>query len=105
MLIRMSAGDLNAYVGLLALAQAYSPYGGAEEGFYPGPGLSVVKRVGGGAARTSDSFVLLYNVTALFASSETGPGSMHAPVLVSLAAGLLFGTIAQKNRACFGQPP
>ena len=31
-------------------------YGGAEEGIYPGPGLSVVKRVGGGAARTSDSF-------------------------------------------------
>ena len=26
---------------------------------------------------------------------------MHAPVLVSLAAGLLFGAIAQKNRACF----
>ena len=50
MLIRMSAGDLNAYVGRI------HRYGGAEEGIYPGPGLSVVKRVGGGAARTSDSF-------------------------------------------------
>ena len=34
------------------------------------------------------------------ALSESGPGSMHAPVLISLAAGLVVGAVAQRTRLC-----
>jgi YedE family putative selenium metabolism protein len=36
---------------------------------------------------------------ALFLS-ESGPGSMHAPLLISLGAGLLIGFLAQRTRFC-----
>lgn len=39
-------------------------------------------------------------VTPLIFSSEKGPGSMHAPLLVSLAAGLAVGWLAQRSRFC-----
>ncbi|MCX7025302.1 MAG: YedE family putative selenium transporter [Spirochaetes bacterium] len=32
--------------------------------------------------------------------SATGPGSQHAPLLISLAAGLLIGFLAQRSRFC-----
>lgn len=30
-----------------------------------------------------------------------GPGSKHAPIMISLIAGLVFGALAQKSRMCF----
>ena len=33
--------------------------------------------------------------------STAGPGSMHAPIIISLIGGLLFGAFAQKSRMCF----
>ena len=33
-------------------------------------------------------------------NSESGPGSMHAPLIISLCAGLLIGMIAQRTRFC-----
>ena len=68
MVIRMSAGDLNAWVALI--------------GFVLG--------VGTGALGTN-----------LLKSSTAGPGSMHAPIIISLIGGLLFGAFAQKSRMCF----
>lgn len=102
MLIRMSAGDLNAYVGLvgfvagiatgsLALKQGFSlgrNYETKKANGYMIPGLMVL-------------LLILSVTTGLMAVSESGPGSFHAPVLVALAAGLVFGAIAQKSRACF----
>jgi uncharacterized protein len=32
--------------------------------------------------------------------SKTGPGSLHAPLLISLAVGLLIGFLAQRTRFC-----
>ncbi len=32
--------------------------------------------------------------------SQSGPGSLHAPLLISLAAGLLIGFLAQRSRFC-----
>ena len=61
MVIRMSAGDLNAWVALIG-------------------------------------FILC---TTLLKSSEAGPGSMHAPIIISLIGGLIFGAFAQKSRMCF----
>ena len=45
--------------------------------------------------------LLLSILTPLFAASAEGPGSMHAPVLASLAGGLIFGAAAQRSRTCF----
>ena len=44
---------------------------------------------------------MLSLTTTLFAFSEKGPGSMHAPALLALVVALLFGAIAQKCRTCF----
>ena len=45
-------------------------------------------------------FVLVLLVPSLFAASEEGPGSMHAPIIISLAAGLIVGALAQWTRLC-----
>jgi hypothetical protein len=36
----------------------------------------------------------------LLAFSTKGPGSLHAPVFIALAAGLVVGALAQKSRLC-----
>lgn len=103
MVIRMSAGDLNAWValvgfvlgiftGTLALRRGFSlgrSYDTRPSNGYVMPGILV--------------FVLALSlvVPGLFAWSEKGPGSMHAPVLISLTAGLVFGALSQKCRTCF----
>ena len=38
--------------------------------------------------------------TAIFAISTSGPGSMHAPLIMALVAGLVVGALAQKSRMC-----
>ncbi|NLJ71482.1 MAG: YedE-related selenium metabolism membrane protein [Syntrophomonadaceae bacterium] len=43
---------------------------------------------------------LLIVAPAFLFFSETGPGSMYAPVFIALAAGLLVGILAQKTRLC-----
>ena len=45
--------------------------------------------------------VLILMGSSLLISSESGPGSMHAPVIVALIGGLIFGAVAQKSRMCF----
>jgi YedE family putative selenium metabolism protein len=45
-------------------------------------------------------FILFLAVPAVFVFSESGPGSKHAPVLVSLLAALVVGALAQKSRLC-----
>ena len=102
MIIRMSAGDLNAWVALI--------------GFVLGVGTGVVALKKGfslgraHAANRMNGYVLpvllagilvLALATTLLKSSESGPGSMHAPILMSLIGGLVFGAVAQKSRMCF----
>ena len=38
--------------------------------------------------------------TASFAISTSGPGSMHAPIMMALIVGLIVGVLAQKSRMC-----
>lgn len=102
MIIRMSAGDLNAWVALI--------------GFILGVGTGVIALKKGfslGRAHLTNRMsgavlpVLLLGVlvlalaTTLLKSSQSGPGSMHAPIVLSLIGGLLFGAFAQKSRMCF----
>ena len=44
--------------------------------------------------------VLLALAPSFIYFSEEGPGSKHAPLLISLAAGLIVGAIAQRTRLC-----
>lgn len=39
--------------------------------------------------------------TGAYAASTEGPGSMHAPIAISLIIALIIGIIAQMSRMCF----
>ena len=102
MVLRLAGGDLNALVGLMgftagillgilflkkgfSLGRSYSQP--AVSGFVM-PAIAAVLLV----------FLLVRPAFILFSSE--GPGSMHAPVLISLAAGLVVGILAQRSRMC-----
>lgn len=102
MLLRMSAGDLNAYVALIGFAA-----GVGTGTFFLKKGYSLGRS---NSIASTDGYVLpaallvlfiLSICTTLFAFSEKGPGRMHAPALITLVVALIFGALAQKNRVCF----
>jgi YedE family putative selenium metabolism protein len=102
MVLRLAGGDLNALVGLA--------------GFVSGIALgSVMLKKGFSLGRAHDQprvsgfvmpalaaalLVFLLVRPAFIRLSETGPGSMHAPALLALAAGLIVGGLAQTSRMC-----
>ena len=102
MVIRLGGGDLNALVGLvgfaagvlvgvLALNNGFSLKRAYVQSRLEGLLLPIV------------ALVLLIGtviVPQLFNASAEGPGSMHAPLLIALAAGLLVGVLAQRSRMC-----
>ncbi len=102
MVIRMGGGDLNAFVGLVGfflgiligvfflkkgftLKRAYEVT--RTEGFALPGALAVL-------------FVIFLAAPALFAFSESGPGSKHAAALVSLLVAAAVGALAQRSRLC-----
>ena len=106
-LLRLAAGDLNAVVGLIGLGVGIfvgvmflkAGYNlGRSQKTYPIVGwiMPVIMLV--------LLLLLIFQVKvgengALF-FSESGPGSMHVPLLISLGAGLLIGFLAQRTRFC-----
>ncbi len=104
MVLRISGGDGNALLGLL--------------GFACGIGVGVLFLKNGYSLKrnyqqtgTEGSvfpiltvlvLVLALAVPSLFLATEAGggPGGSHAPVIVSLAAGLVVGAVAQLTRLC-----
>ncbi len=102
MLLRLGGGDLNALVGLIGFAAGV---GGGALALNRGFSLqrTYAQTALEGAALptlTVVLFGLMVAVPALFAFSAEGPGAMHAPLLISLAAGLLVGGFAQRSRFC-----
>lgn len=102
MIIRMSAGDLNAWVGLIGfilgvgtgalfLKKGFSLGREYDTNVAAGMVLPLVLIVG----------LIISVATAVFAASESGPGSMHAPVILALVVALVVGALAQKARICF----
>ena len=104
MILRLAGGDLNALLGGLGfvlgilagvffLKKGYSlkrSYSMAKlEGFLF-PAIQVVV------------FILLVAAPAFiyFTEAGGGPGAKHAAVLISLAAGLIVGALAQRPRLC-----
>ena len=102
MVLRIGGGDLNAVIALLGFAA------GILVGiFFLNKGFTLkrtytVNKAEGFAFPVviTGLFVLSLIVPALFAVSEKGPGSMQAPILIALAAGLIVGVLAQKTRLC-----
>lgn len=102
MVIRMSAGDLNAWVALIGFV------GGVATGaFFLKKGFSLGRAYETNAMSGAVLPVIVLGIlavsvgTTLFAVSEKGPGSMHAPIIASLIGGIIFGVLAQKSRMCF----
>lgn len=102
MVLRLAGGDLNAIwgiagftVGILAGIQVLN------KGFSLGRTQKVSNAEGASISVIAVLLIILLliaPVTLFF--SQKGPGSMHAPLLISLVAGLIGGAIAQKTRLC-----
>lgn len=102
MVLRMAAGDLNAWIGLvgfvggvflgtLFLRRGFSLRRAETQSMSEGlafPVIAIVMAVAG--------FVSF----SLLAYSETGPGSMHAPVLWSFLIAAVVGVVVQRSRLC-----
>lgn len=109
-MLRLAGGDGNAIAGLLGLGVGIwigtlflkNGYNlGRTQTTYPSvgwlmplvmAGFLVLMAIYPQVTGQPQSGVLFY--------SQKGPGSMHAPLLVSLAAGLLIGFVSQRSRFC-----
>lgn len=102
MVIRMSAGDLNAYVALIGFILGIGTGVVAlKRGFSLGRAYETNRMSGAVMPVLLAGILILAVGTNLLVFSTEGPGSKHAPVLAALIGGLLFGIFAQKSRMCF----
>jgi YedE family putative selenium metabolism protein len=107
-LLRLSGGDLNAILGLAGLASGifvgtlFIRRGfnlGRSRKTYPVVGLVIP------AFMLALLILLIWDPafedgTDVIKTSVTGPGSMYAPIALSLGIGLLVGFFAQRSRFC-----
>ena len=102
MILRLAGGDLNALVALFGfIAGIVAGSLLLNRGFTLGRSFKQSKVEG--TAISAVFFVLLLIllfVPSLLKFSTTGPGSLRAPILISLAGGLIVGSLAQRNRFC-----
>ena len=102
MVIRMSAGDLNAWVAFVGFILGVGTGVFAlKNGFSLGRAHITNKSSGAVLPAVVVGILILATCTTLFKVSQAGPGSMHAPIIASLVGGLVFGAFAQKSRMCF----
>ena len=102
MVIRMGGGDLNAFVGLAGffLGILIGVFF-VKKGFTLKRTYEVTKTEGLALpAVLVILFALFLAVPALFVFSESGPGSKHTPVLVSLLIAAVVGALCQRSRLC-----
>ena len=104
MILRLAGGDLNALLGLLGfvigilagvffLKRGYSLKRTYVQTKLDGVLFPAVQGI---------VFILLEAAPAFifFTEAGGGPGAKHAPILISLAAGLIVGALAQRTRLC-----
>ena len=106
-LLRLTGGDLNAITGLLGLAAGVTIGVQFLKGGYSlGRSYRSRAAVGWTMPTLMTGLLLLLIFAPKFSEggpiffSESGPGAMHAPLLIALAAGLLIGFLAQRTRFC-----
>lgn len=101
-ILRLAGGDLNALFGLLGyvlgilvgvtfLKKGYSLGRTYNQPTLEGASFSVIQII---------FLVLLVAIPSVLAFSEKGPASMHAPIIISLVAGIIVGALAQRTRLC-----
>lgn len=102
MILRLAGGDLNAIVGILGFTA------GILVGvFFLNKGFNLKRsyktpKIDGYLFPLMNVgfFILLLAGPVFIFFSEKGPGSMVAPIAMSLIAGLIVGAISQKTRMC-----
>ncbi|MEW6447807.1 MAG: YedE family putative selenium transporter [Bacillota bacterium] len=102
MVLRLAAGDLNAFLGLIGLAAGVAVGVLLINRGYSLGRAQPQSRIGGYIFPALALTLLVFAVIQpafIFASKE-GPGSMHAPLALALGAGLLVGILAQRSRLC-----
>lgn len=102
MILRLAGGDLNALVALFGFASGIG-VGGIllNKGFSLGRSYTQAKAEGTAfSAAALVMVVIAVFLPMLLKASTSGPGSQHAPILISLAAGLIVGSLAQRTRLC-----
>ncbi len=101
--LRLAGGDLNAVTGLAGLiAGVFTGILFLKRGYNLGRAGKASKISAFLIPLVMISFLLLLLFTPPFIFfSQKGPGSQHAALAVSLAAGAVIGLIAQKTRMCF----
>lgn len=102
MVLRLGGGDLNAVVGLVGFVAGI----GAGV-FFLNKGFSLKRTYRQTIAEGAwlpvinvAFFALLVAFPSVLIFSTSGPGASHAPIWISLLAGLVVGAIAQRTRLC-----
>lgn len=102
MVLRLGGGDLNALLGIVGFAVGI--FVGVQ---FLNKGFSLkrnykMSKAEGYVFPAVNLGLLAFLIAApgFILFSEKGPGSMHAPMLISLAAGLIVGALAQRTRLC-----
>ncbi len=106
-LLRLAGGDLNALFGLAGLAIGIAVgVGFLRAGYSLGRAQRTYPAVGWIMPLLMIGLLLLLVFRPQFTPdgpiffSQSGPGSLHAPLLISLAVGLAIGFLAQRTRFC-----
>jgi len=102
LILRLAGGDLNALVALFGFISGI--IGGSillSKGFSLGRSYKQSKAEGSmmGVVAFALLAILIF-IPSLLKFSEKGPGSLHAPVALALAGGLIVGILAQRTRFC-----
>ena len=98
MVLRMAAGDLNAYVDWYC-SEIAERNCSVKQGFSLGRAHETNKMNGAVLpVLMLGILVMILMGSSLLIASEKGPGSMHAPVWLALIGGIVFGALAQKTR-------
>jgi uncharacterized protein len=105
--LRLAGGDLNGIVGLAGLALGIAI--GVQflrSGYNLGRASKTYASIGWIMPALMVGLLLLLIFRPAFSEggpiffSQSGPGSMYAPLIISLAVGLLIGFLAQRTRFC-----
>jgi len=102
MLFRFSAGDLTAVAAILGLiAGVWLGVMFMRQGFYLGDQTEMSKFNGWIIPLVAILLLVFLIYKPFFITlSERGPGAAHAPLLISLGAGLILGGLTQRSRFC-----
>lgn len=104
MIVRLAGGDLNAIFGLIGFV-----LGILAGVFFLNKGYSLKRtyklpKAEGMIFPILEAVILILLIAApgfiYFTEEGGGPGAKHAAVIISLAAGLIVGALAQKTRLC-----